>query len=220
MIVAARAFSVVDCDQRSPEWFAARLGRVTSSTAAKMLSQPRSKADKESVSRRNLRVRLALERVTGRPVDEDGYQSNAMKDGIEREPDAFAYYEALTGRLLERTGFLRHDVVMAGASLDAHCDDFTGIVEIKAPTPAVHMEYLTAGVIPKDYYTQVIHSLWVTGAEWCDWVSYQPDFPEWARVKVVRVERNAAELDAYALALSLFLSEVDAEVERIRALRA
>lgn len=172
----------------------------------------------EAASRRNLRVRLALERLTGKPLDRSDFQSQAMKDGIEREPDAFAAYEALTGRLLERTGFLRHERLQAGASLDGHCDDFTGLVEIKCPEHAAHLEVLESGTLPAKYLPQVTHQLWATGAAWLDFVSYQPDFPIELRIKVVRVDPQPADIDAYELALALFLSEVELETERIRAL--
>ena len=52
--------------------------------------------------------------------------------------------------------------------------------------------------------------LWVTGALWCDWMSYQPEFPPVMRAHLVRVERDEREIATYALAVALFLREVDA----------
>lgn len=168
----------------------------------------------EAASRRNLRVQLALERVTGRSLD-SGFQSKAMEQGIEREFDAALAYEALTGQFLTPTGFLSHYILRAGCSLDGHVGDFEGIIEIKSPIPATHLEYLRTGKIPGDYYSQVIHGLWISGAAWCDWMSYSPEFPEPLQVKLVRVERNEAEILAYELAVRLFLDEVDREVSAV-----
>lgn len=211
-------FTVIDCDQRSQEWRQARLGRLTGSRAADMCLPP-NKDGSEKAGRRNLRLQLVLERITSRSA-ESGYQSQAMRDGIEREPDALAIYEAVTGRLLQRSGFLAHTSLMAGCSLDGHIGDFAGIVEIKAPIAATHLGYLRTGVIPDEYLKQITHALWITGAEWCDWLSYCPDFPEPLQVKLVRVQRTAVDLKAYELLVRMFLAEVDREFEQVSQLMA
>jgi putative phage-type endonuclease len=212
---AARRFTVIDCEQKTPEWFAARAGRVTSTSAAAMLAKGRQGA--ESVGKSKLRNRLALERVAGRSLEKD-FTNRSMQQGTEREPEAYAAYEALTGRMLERTGFLSHNDLMAGCSLDGSCDDFTGIVEIKCPEHEAHFEALESGKIPGDYFRQVQHAIFVSGAEWCDWFSYNPDFPESLRVQLVRVNRTEVDLDAYEHALTIFLAEVDLKVQAIKTL--
>lgn len=189
---------------------------LTSSTADDMLSQSRDKK-KESTSRRNLRVRLALERVIGRSL-ESRYQSAAMQQGVEREADACGLYEALTGRVVNTVGFVAHDSLMTGCSPDGYVDDWQGLVECKSPTPAVHWEYLRTGRIPTDYLHQIWHQLFVTGAQWVDWLSYSCDFPERLQIKLVRVNRDDVDLKAYELLLRQFLREVDAEAEYIKAL--
>ncbi len=211
-----RNVTILDVPQRSVEWFAARAGRVTSSCADAMLSTVKT-AGKEAAGRRNLRARLALERIIGKPLERD-FQSQAMADGIAREAEALTQYEATTGNLVERSGFLQHDELMIGASLDGHLDGFKAIVEAKCPIHAVHLDYCRTGKVPTDYLRQVTHQLLVTGAEWCDWFSYQPDFPETLRTKMVRVHRGDMDLAAYELALRLFLSEVSAEELEIRTL--
>jgi hypothetical protein len=171
----------------------------------------------EAADRRNLRMQLVLERLTGRP-QESGYQSAAMVQGIEREPDACAMYEALTGRFLSTTGFLAHNDLMAGCSLDGHVGDFEGIVEVKSPIAATHWEYLRSGQIPGDYQKQIVHQLWITGAAWCDWLSYNPDFSEPLQVKLVRYERDEAQINSYELLARMFLAEVDRELQEAEAL--
>ncbi len=210
-----KPFIIVDCEQRSEAWFTARLGRLTASRAADMLGTRRDKT--ESAGRRNLRVQLVLERVTGRCM-ENGYVSPAMEQGIAREADAAALYEALTGRLLDRSGFLAHPTLMAGCSLDGHVGDFEGIVEIKSPIPATHLDYLKTGQIPDEYLKQIVHQLWMTGAQWCDWLSYNPDFPEPLQTKLVRVTRDEKILADYERAVVDFLAEVQREYDGVLAL--
>lgn len=212
------SFTVVDCEQRSPEWFAARLGRLTGSRASDMLAMLKD-GKTEAAARRNLRVELALERITGK-AQEGEYTSAAMRQGMEREPDAAALYEALSGRLLEKTGFLRSDTHMAGCSLDGHIGDFEGIVEIKCPLPATHLEYLRTGKIPSEYRSQITHNLWISGAQWCDWLSYNPDFPDALQAKLVRVTRTEFEIMSYQRAVEKFLAEVDSACLEIRQLEA
>ena len=207
------SFTVIDVPQRSPEWFTARAGRATGSRAKDILASIKSG---EAAARRNYRVQLVLERITGKP-HEGGYVSTAMQQGIEREADAAALYEALTGRVLQTTGFLQHGELMAGCSLDGHVGDFEGLIEAKCPLPATHLDYLTTGKVPRDYLAQITHALWmVPSAPWCDWLSYCPDFPEPLQTKLVRVNRADVDLAAYELALSLFLSEVEKEESRVR----
>ena len=212
----SRKFTVIDAEQRSPEWFSARLGRITGSRAADMMA-PLNKDKSEKACRRNLRVQLALERITGRSCERD-YQNDHMQYGVVTEPEAFAAYESLTGRMLQRSGFLQHTELMAGTSLDAHVGDYEGIVEIKCPIPATHLDYLKTGTVPSDYLWQVTHSLWVTGAAWCDWMSYAKEFPEHIQAKLVRVNREDVDLAAYELAVRLFLSEVEKEVSAVASL--
>lgn len=205
------SFTVIPCAQRTPAWVTARLGRLTSSRAADMLAVIKSG---EAASRRNLRVQLVLERLTGRS-QERAYLSQAMIDGIEREAEARGWYEALTGRLLTETGFLSHDGALAGCSLDGHVGYFEGIVEIKAPIAATHLEYLKTGVVPGEYQKQITHALWISGARWCDWLTYQPDFPEEMQVRIVRVQRDEAAIAEYERKALAFLAEVERELDAI-----
>lgn len=218
-MIATRAFTLIDAPQRSDAWVTARLGRLTGSRAADMLAKVKD-PKAEAAGRRNLRVQLALERITGHS-HENGYVSPAMQQGTDREVDAYALYEAVTGELLTRTGFLSHNELMVGVSLDGHVGDFEGIVEIKSPIAATHLDYLKTGTIPGEYLKQIIHALWVSGAEWCDWLSYNPEFPGALASKLVRVVRSEheSEIASYALAAALFLSEVQAEVDLVKGLR-
>lgn len=211
------SFAIIDCEQRSPEWLAARAGRLTGSAAADMMRTIKSGAP--SASRKHLLMRLALERITGRPQERD-FMTAAVQHGIDCEPEAFGRYEAETGEFTERVGFLSLGPVMAGCSLDSFVNSRRGIVEAKCPESATHYEYLKTRVIPTDYHWQCTHNLWVSGAEYCDFISYDNRFPEALQYLCVRLKRNELEIKAYEKAVLKFLAEVSIEVEEIRKLEA
>jgi predicted phage-related endonuclease len=202
-----RKFTIVNAEQRSPAWFLARAGRLTGSRASDMLATIKSG---EAAVRRDLRTQLVVERLTGQP-QEDVFVNAAMQWGIDHEADAFAAYEAQTGNLCRRTGFLTHTSLMVGCSLDGDVDDFAGIVEIKCPKSATHYGYVKAKELPATHRPQILHNLWVTGADWCDFVSYDPRMPEHIQLVVIRVPRVEIDVLAYAKTAEKFLEEVDAE---------
>ena len=138
-----------------------------------------------------------------------------MEQGIAREADASALYEALTGQIVQTTGFVAHDTLLAGCSPDGYLNDWEGLVEAKCPLPATHLEYLKTGRIPGDYQTQILHQLWITGAQWCDWLSYGPEFPDALQVKLVHIQRDEAAIVAYEVLVKTFLEECDRELEQI-----
>jgi predicted phage-related endonuclease len=209
-------FTVIDAEQRSEAWFAARAARLTSSYA-KCLFAP-GKGKEEAVGKRDLRVRLALERMTGRPQEDDVFQSAAMSRGVEREPFARLAYEAATGQLVREAGFLAHNAHMAGTSLDGYLGDFDGIVELKCPKSATHIGYVKAKAIPSDYLPQIRHHLWISGAQWCDFVSFDDRLPEHLQLVVYRVTRDQLDIPGYEKAAIAFLKEVDALIEELNGL--
>ena len=205
-------------EQRTPEWFTVRLGKLTGSRAADATAKLKSGAEAASV--KNLRVQLVLERITHQPHDRD-HKSWAMQQGIETEADAFAAYEALTGTLLQRVGFVERTDAPMGCSLDGVVGDVerpTGIIEIKAPYSATHLDYLTTGKVPGDYLKQITHSLYVTGAEWCDWLSFDPAFPAPLQAKLVRVHRTDVDIAGYAADALAFLLSVSRQEGEVRAM--
>jgi predicted phage-related endonuclease len=210
------SFSIIDAEQRSPEWFSARLGRLTGSRACDVLATIKSG---EAAARRDYRMQLVCERLTGQ-MQEEVFVNAAMVRGIECEPLAFKAYEARTGHVVNRSGFLAHTDYLVGCSLDGHIGAFEGILELKCPKSATHLKYLRAGVMPPDHLPQVLHNLWVTGAQWCDFVSFDDRFPEQLSLFVVRVPRDDAAILTYERAALAFLAEVDAEVAAVSGLAA
>lgn len=172
----------------------------------------------EAAARRDLRVRLVLERITGQ-AQEDGYANAAMQRGADLEPDALGAYELHSGLTVWPVGFCEHDSLLAGCSPDGRVGDFEGIVEAKCPKSATHLEYLRSDSAPSDYMPQITHNLWITGAAWCDFVSYDDRFPADLQLVVRRVHRDHVDLTAYELLVRMFLAEVDRELDAVQALR-
>ena len=222
-----------DLPQRSEAWLAARCGRLTASEAHVPAMRGRTKGE-ESSTRRDLRVRIALERITGRAITSEHVNAD-MARGIALEPAALAAYEARAGQLLTAVGFitLGDDLGCSpdGVQLDA-AGAIVGGVEVKCPRPATHLGYLRdPGTLVDDYRAQLLHTLYVTGAPWWDIASYGPDFPPSAQLVVVRVVPTTApacleadlplvvlDLDPHVQALRQFLTEVEADVHAITTL--
>jgi exodeoxyribonuclease (lambda-induced) len=212
-------FTVIECEQRTPEWYAARVGVLTASEAQAMLSRPRKKDQVETEGRRVLRCRLALELVKGATVEapEDRYVTPWMQRGIDREAEAIGKYEARFGELVQPVGFVRHNTLPIGCSPDGIVGDFDGGVEVKNVKWTTQLDYHDLkNEVPSEYRAQVTHSLFVTELPWWDFVSYCPEVPGSGDLYRVRVMRDAVDLDAYALAFRLFWNEVEKEAEAMR----
>lgn len=213
------SFTVIECDQRTEAWYAARVGLLTASEAQAMLSRPQKKGEIETKGKRDLRRRLALELLTGAPVDaaEDHYVSPWMQRGIDREQEAVAAYEARFGELVQPVGFIRHDTLPIGCSPDGIVGDFEGGLEAKCVKWSTQDDYHTLeAAIPPEYAAQITHSLFVTDLPFWDFCSYCPEMPVGGQLYRVRVMRADVDLDAYALAFNLFWSEVESLVDRMR----
>jgi hypothetical protein len=204
-------FTTFDVVQRSPEWAALRAGLVTGSCAPAILAV-RKKGTGELKVRADLRHQLVCERLTGRPSPRAFRESAAMTHGTDTEPDAVAAYEAATGLPVLRVGFVRHNVLQAGCSPDGYVGNWQGVIEAKCPDSTTHLGYLQADVIPDEYFGQLLHTMWLTGAEWGDFVSFDPRFDGPLQLFVKRLRREDCDMPAYELALSLFLSEVENDV--------
>jgi len=200
-------------EQRTPDWQAARLGKATASRIADIVARTRSGY---STSRANYAAQLVCERLTG--VQAEAYVNAAMAWGTEKEPEARRLYEFEHDVEIVSVGFLDHPTIaMSGASPDGLIGD-VGLLEVKCPITATHIETLLGQSIPGRYVTQMQWQMAVTGRQWCDFVSYDPRLPAELRLFVRRVWRDShliAELEAE---VSAFLAEVDAVLVKLRRL--
>jgi hypothetical protein len=158
---------------------------------------------------------LALERITG--VRDEFKTTFAMEQGTEREPLARLAYEASTGQLVEEIGFCMHNTMQVGVSPDGLVGK-NGMTEYKCPMPKTHLEYLRleAGKCPTAYRWQVQGQLWIAEREWCDFVSYNPDFPENAQLIIRRVMRDEKAINELEIEVIKFLGDIEREVEFIQ----
>ena len=190
--------------QGSPEWHALRIGKVTASRVADVLSKAKTG---ESASRRNLRTELIVERLTGKKTE--GFTNAAMEWGVETEPLARAAYKVATGNLVDQVAFVDHPTIKwFGCSPDGLVGD-DGLVEIKCPQSTTHLEYLEADQPPKKYIPQMMAQMACTGRKWCDFVSFDPRLPDGLQLFIVRVNAD----DKYILAMENEVTEFLAEVE-------
>jgi putative phage-type endonuclease len=192
-----------DCmEQRTEEWFAARLGKVTASRVADVLAKIKSG---ESASRKNYKMELVVQRLTNKVGE--SFTNAAMEWGTEQEPFARMAYEAHTGTFVKEEGFVDHPTIEGfGCSPDGIVGD--GLIEIKCPNTANHIETVLENKAPSKYIPQMQCQMAVTGAKWCDFVSFDPRVPEDLQLFVVRVERDQEYIDSMEVEVKQFLSEV------------
>lgn len=208
LLISSGRFALSPHPQGTDEWKAARAGKITGSKAECI------NAGGKGITRRKYMVQLVAERLSGIP-QEGGYQSPAMLAGTALEPEARATYEAETGELVREAGFA-YLTIPAGCSVDGFVGE-SGIQEIKCPEPHVHVDYMERMRVPPEYVPQVTHNLWVTGAEWVDFVSYCPAMPEGLQLLIVRAARNEFAIEAHEEAALRFLAETEAMESRLRA---
>ena len=200
-------------DQRTDDWYAARCGKATASRFKDAIAALKSGAPAQA--QRDYLTELVVERLTQQPIQR--FQNAAMTWGTEQEPAARAAYERVTGTSVEETGFIAHDILLAGCSPDGLVD-WDGLVEIKCPwNTAVHIETLLNGM-PDEHMPQVQGQMWITGRQWCDFVSYDPRMPAELQLHVQRINRDPAYVADLERRVTEFLAEVGAQVEALRRL--
>lgn len=196
-------------EQRTEEWFAARCGKVTASRVADVIAKTKTGY---SASRANYLADLVVERLTGKPAAT--FSNAAMEWGTEQEPNARAAYSAKTGILVEEVGFIDHPTVaMSGASPDGFAEE--GLVEIKCPNTATHLEYILDGKSPQKYVTQMQWQMACTNRPWCDFVSYDPRLPKRLQLLVVRVPRDDEYIAMLETEVTKFLAELDDKLNQL-----
>jgi putative phage-type endonuclease len=195
----------INIEQGSDEWKQARLGHVTASNIADVMSKGKGSA--EAVGRYKYKVKLVAERLT--QTAGESFTNAAMEWGIEQEQFACIEYEASRNVFVERTGFWLHPTISwLGVSPDRLVGD-EGLIEVKCPNTTTHLGYLFENKIPADYYKQIQCQLWVTGRQWCDFVSYDPRLPKRNQLLIVRTERDESLIKEMEAETIQFLSEVN-----------
>ena len=170
---------ILDHEQRSDEWYAARLGVPTASSFSRLITP----TGKPAAGGDSYIDELIAEKITGKAIEIP--VTYAMTRGITIEPEARKNYEFIHDCTVYEVGLCLHDELEAGASPDGLIGE-DGLLEIKCPLAHTHIGYLREGRLPPKYNAQVQGQLWITGRQWCDFMSYHPDM----KIFIVRVKRN------------------------------
>ncbi len=199
-------------EQGSIGWHKARLGKVTASRISDIMAKGKSGAS--SASRKNYMAEKIIEILTGDKPE--NYTNPSMVWGTEKEPFARAEYENRTFSKVEEVGFIQHpEIEQAGASPDGLVGD-DGLIEIKCPNTATHLETLLSGKISKTYLTQMQSQMACTERRWCDFVSFDPRLPENLQMFIQRVNRDSGRIAEIEQEVRLFIAELNAKIKALR----
>lgn len=200
-------------EQGSEAWKQLRLGRVTASRVADVIAKTKSGY---STSRANYAAQLIAERLTGVPAE--SYSNAAMAHGTETEPEARGAYEFYQGVTVDQIAFVAHPrIEQAGCSPDGLVGA-DGLIEIKCPNTATHLETLLGQSVPGKYITQIQFQLACCNRKWCDFVSYDNRMPENMRLFIKRIERNDPAIKELEEEVASFLLEMAVKLSQLNTL--
>ena len=201
--------NIQEVQQRTDAWHQLRVGKVTASRVADIIAKTKSGP---SASRENYLAQLVCERMTGKPAE--SYSNAAMSWGTEQEEFARAAYEARMNILVTEVGFIDHPwITMSGASPDGLANE--GMVEIKCPNTATHIQTLLDRKVPEKYITQMMWQMACTERDWCDFVSFDPRMPaghEYFCSRLKRDDKGIADMEAE---VADFLEELSKQIETL-----
>ena len=194
----------VAIEQGSKEWHLSRLGKVTASRIADVLSKGKSG---ESASRKNYRTELVVQRLTGVPGE--SFTNAAMEWGTATEPLARIAYESEMGIFVNQVAFIDHPSISNfGCSPDGLIAD-DGLLEIKCGNTTTHIDWLLSEKAPSRYIPQMQCQMACTGRKWVDFCSFDPRLPKDLQLFVVRLNRDVEYIKAMEVEVEKFLSEVE-----------
>lgn len=199
-------------EQKSDAWFAARCGKATGSRIADIIAKTKSGY---STSRANYMAQLVTERMTGTVAE--SYSNAAMLHGTLYEPEARNAYAFERNLEVEELGFVIHPLIIdSGASPDGLVGD-KGMVEIKCPLTATHIDTLLNDTIADKYIVQMQWQMACAERDWCDFVSYDPRMPLDMQLYVRRIDRDPARIAELESEVQAFLGEVSETIGKLRA---
>ena len=203
----------VACIQGSPEWKQARCGFVTASRMSDVLATIKKG---EAASRRNYKAELVGETLTGQAAE--GYVSKEMRNGAPWTPKPFVYraaYEFRADVMVEQVGFVVHpNIQRFGASPDGLVGP-DGLVEIKCPNTATHLDWILANEVPSEHQWQMVAEMACTGRQWVDFVSFDPRLPQHLQLFVKRFSRKESEIVVVENEAQRMIADVDGILARL-----
>jgi hypothetical protein len=195
----------------SPELAGARLGNLTASRMADATARTKTGW---GASRANLMAALVCERLTGVPMR--GYMNDAMRWGIEHEPEARSAYEWAFDVDVVATGYIPHPTIAHSGATPDGAVGTAGLVEFKCPQSATHIDTLLTKTIDTSYIKQMQWQLACSGREWVDFSTFDPRMPESLRLWTFRVVRDDDMIAVLEKDARLFLAELDEKVSALR----
>ena len=200
---------VLSMPQGSPEWLAARAGKVTASRINDVM------AAKTTAAYRDYKAQIVAEILTGVP-QESGFVNDYMRWGTEQEKFARAEYEMFCAWTVDEVGLVIHPTIEQGAASPDGFVSTDGLVEIKCPKTSTHLQTLVDKKQPRQYENQMLWQMACTGRQWVDFVSYDPRLPEDLQLFVHRFDRDQERIDAIEAAVKQFLTEVNEMIDKIK----
>lgn len=203
-----------EMEQRTAQWFQARLGKVTASNVYNVLSKTAKGTPKSKYE--DYKIKLMTERLTGEISQ--SYPTPAMQWGIEHEEEALKEYAFIYDTEVTRCGFIQHPTInMAGASPDGLIGE-NGLIEVKCPQSPNHLRFFIDDNIKPEYHAQMQFQMACTERQWCDFISYDPRFAgdsSYLRMKIKRIYRDDKQIEQINQAVEAFLAEIEQEIQRI-----
>lgn len=199
--------------QRSPEWYAYKLGRISASRVSDIIARTKSGY---STSRANYRAELLCERLTGQ--SQEGFVNAAMQFGIDNEAEARSAYCFRYDTIISEVGFVDHPMIdRAGMSPDGIIGNAQALIEIKVPNTTTHIDTILSGNVPEKYLTQIMWQMaCLPTAGYCDYVSYDPRLSENAKFFVKRIDRDPHLILKLEEEVQAFAYELERLCERVR----
>ena len=189
------------------------LGKVTASNLEAVMAK--GYRGQPSASRANYMSQLLVQRLSGKSKGE-AFLSDAVQWGIEKEPLARAAYQVASSEIVRDGKFVDHPTIkMTGAAPDGFVGKH-GLIEIKCPNTATHLEFVDTRKIPWRYMLQMQWQMECTDREWCDYISFDPRLPKGLQLEVMRVERNELLIYRIEEAVVGFLYELERKEDRYR----
>lgn len=205
-------------EQRTPEWYAARLGKITASGIDNILKKTKYG---ESQYKTRYRLELAIERLTGKQANVVPL-NDAMRNGIEREPEARDLFAKISGLDVKECGAYQHpEIKNSGASPDGIVNDgnMDFCLEIKCPAMVNHANNLMETKVPSRYKHQIMWQMACTGMMGCYFVTYNPEYPDAQKLKYLFVERDDKLIKTMEDAVREFDREVDVLVNILKGVK-
>ncbi|MBL4886790.1 MAG: YqaJ viral recombinase family protein [Planctomycetaceae bacterium] len=200
---------IVDIEQGSEEWLRLRLGLVSASRFKDLMTEPKSKADKEngvlSATAKTYMMELIAEILTGKQKEISGRPLDWGKDN---EKSAQIEYSFEQGVTVDEIGICLTGDKQIGASPDGFVGDYGGL-EIKCPyNSAIHIATILSDVMPKEHMAQVQGNMLVNDRKWWDFVSYDPRIDGEGRIFITRINRDDEYIEKLQIKLTAFITEM------------